>query len=94
MRGSSSLRGKEKMIEVEDNVVLEEFEKELQDIDFGDSKEEVEGHAPLLDNEDYDYIREGTNSRDAAPFILLLLVVLHLSFSSSSQLSLSLFHRD
>ena len=34
------------MIEVEDNAVLEESEKELQGIDFGDSEEEVEGHAP------------------------------------------------
>ena len=59
VRGSSSLRGKEQMIEVEDNAVLEESEKELQGIDFGDSEEEVEGHAPLLDNEDYDYIGEG-----------------------------------
>jgi len=34
VRGSSSLRGKEQMIEVEDNAVLEESEKELQGIDF------------------------------------------------------------
>ena len=38
MRESSSLRGKEQMIEVEDNAVLEESE-ELQGIDFGDSEE-------------------------------------------------------
>lgn len=38
VRGSSSLRGKEQMIKVEDNAVLEESE-ELQGIDFGDSEE-------------------------------------------------------
>ena len=58
VRGFSSLRGKEKMIEVEDNAILEESEKELQN-NFGDSQEVVEGHHPLLDNEDYDYIGEG-----------------------------------
>ena len=56
VKGSSSLRGKEQMIEVEDNAILEEFEKEFQGIDFGNSKEKVEGHAPLLDHEEYDYI--------------------------------------
>ena len=64
MRGSSSLRGKEQMIEVEDNAVLEESEKELQGIDFGDSEEEVEGHALLLDNEDYDCIGEGAEQNE------------------------------
>ncbi|RZB97055.1 putative RING-type E3 ubiquitin transferase C3H69 isoform B [Glycine soja] len=38
VRGSSSLRGKEQMIKVEDNAVSEESE-ELQGIDFGDSEE-------------------------------------------------------
>ncbi|KAL5193549.1 hypothetical protein HKD37_20G055753 [Glycine soja] len=60
---SSSLREKEQMIEVEDNAVLEESEKELQGIDFGDSKE-VERHAPLQDNEDYDYIGEGAEQNE------------------------------
>ena len=31
------------MIEVEDNVVLEESEKELQDIDFGTQKKKLKG---------------------------------------------------
>ena len=42
------------MIEDEDNTVLEESEKELQGIDFGDSK----------DNEDYDYIGEGAEQNE------------------------------
>ncbi|KAJ1377533.1 hypothetical protein SESBI_48789 [Sesbania bispinosa] len=53
---SSSKKGKETMVEVEDDPVLEE----LEDGDFEDSEvEEVVGYASLSDNENDDYIGEG-----------------------------------
>lgn len=42
------------MVEVEDDVILEELEKELEDIDFEDSEGEAEEYASLPNNENDD----------------------------------------
>jgi hypothetical protein len=57
---SSSRKGKQRVIEVEDDPV--ESEVEFEDIDSDESIEEAEGYASLSENEDNDYVGENEDN--------------------------------